>query len=420
MIARMSAPHHSTVTPSRIREEWLPYGHQVIDETDIEAVVRVLRSEYLTTGPEVERFEEELARYVGARHAVAFTSATAALHAAVASCGMGPGDEGITTPLTFCATANCLLFQGARPVFADIDRATLTIDPEQIARRITARTKAIIPMDYGGHPAELDAIRTIARRRGLKVIEDACHALGAEYRGQRVGSLSDVTVFSFHPVKHITTGEGGMAVTNDAKFAQRLRRFRNHGVLRRAGDAQRRPWYYEVVELGYNYRIPDILCALGRSQLLRLEQNLARRREIAGRYTAAFSACPSIQLPTVRSEATPAWHLYPVRIVPTRRLRRDQVFRSLQQRRIGVQVHYIPVTLHPYYRKRFGYRPGQFPVAEQAYRELITLPLFHGMGDDDVEDVIVAVIDVMASARAPYSVGGGSRSRASQVNGKGR
>jgi len=375
----------------------LPYAHQVVEGADIEAVVRVLRSEWLTTGPEVERFEAEVGAYVGARYAVAFTSGTAALHAAVAAAGVGPGDEGITTPLTFCATANCVLFVGARPVFADVDDATLTIDPQAIKGRITRKTKVVIPMDYGGHPADVDAIHALAKRHGLLVIEDACHALGAEYRGRRVGSLSDITVFSFHPVKQITTGEGGMAVTNDATLAKRLQRFRNHGVVRSARDQVRRPWYYEIIELGYNYRMPDILCALGRSQLVRLAQNLARRRTIAERYTEAFSALPGIRTPCVKPDVVPAWHLYPIRVEASAiGLTRDELVRRLRQGHIATSVHYIPLTRHPYYRERFGFQAGDYPVAEGAFRQLISLPLFHGMSDHDVEDVIEAMSRILA------------------------
>ncbi|OGX49099.1 MAG: UDP-4-amino-4,6-dideoxy-N-acetyl-beta-L-altrosamine transaminase [Omnitrophica WOR_2 bacterium RIFCSPLOWO2_12_FULL_63_16] len=371
----------------------LPYARQLVEAEDVAAVVEVLRSPWLTTGPKVAEFEEAVAAYVGAAYAVAFSSGTAALHGAVSAAGVGEGDEGITTPLTFCATANCLLFQGAQPVFADVEEATLMIDPQAIQSRITRKTKVILPVDYGGHPARLDAIRALSRRHGLLVIEDACHALGAEYGGRRIGSLSDITVFSFHPVKHITTGEGGMAVTNDAALAARLRRFRNHGIVRRAKDRTSRPWYYEMVELGYNYRISDIACALGRSQLSRLAQNLARRRAIAQRYTERFSALPGLRVPEVLPEARPAWHLYPVRIAS--RLGRDRVFRALREEQIGVNVHYIPVTRHPYYRKRFGYRRGAHPVAERAARQLISLPMFHGMSDRDVERVIQSVEKVL-------------------------
>jgi len=373
----------------------LPYGHQVVTEEDIAAVVRTLRSDWLTTGPEVERFETSVAAYVGARYAVAFSSGTAALHGAVAAAGVGPGDEGITTPLTFCATANCLVFQGARPVFADVEDETLTIDPDAVRRRLTRRTKVILPVDYGGHPARLDEIRALGKRHGALIIEDACHALGAEMRGRRIGSLSDITIFSFHPVKHITTGEGGMALTNDASLAARMRRFRSHGIIRYSRDRFRRPWYYEMSELGYNYRISDIACALGRSQLTRLPANLARRRAIAQRYSDTLHTLPGLRVPAVLPEALPAWHLYPVRIARRGGCTRDRVFRAMQEARIGVNVHYIPVTHHPYYRRRFGCRVGDYPVAERAYQELLTLPLFYGMTDQDADDVIDTLTRVM-------------------------
>ena len=393
----LSAPNLST-TSAPVRR-LLPYAHQVVTEQDIAAVTRVLRSEWLTTGPEVEQFEAELAARVGARHAVAFTSATAALHGAVSAAGVQAGDEGITSPMTFCATANCLVFAGAVPVFADVEEQTLTLDPAQAARRLTRRTKVILPVDYAGHPAQLDELRTLARRRKLLVIEDACHALGAEDRGRTIGSLSDITIFSFHPVKHITTGEGGMAVTNSAALAHRLRRFRNHGIVRPSRDAVRRPWYYEMADLGYNYRIPDILCALGRSQLSRLDANLARRRAIAAQYARALGALPGVRVPSVRSGANPAWHLYPIRIDAKRAgIGRDEAIRRLRAEGIGATVHYIPVTRHPFYRKRFGCRPSDFPVAERAFRQLITLPLFHGMTDEDVRDVIDAMIRMMGGA----------------------
>jgi len=259
----------------------------------------------------------------------------------------------------------------------------------------------ILPVDYAGHPAALDDVRALAKRHGLIVIEDACHALGAVYRNRRVGSISDMTVFSFHPVKHITTGEGGMVVTNHDRLANRLRRFRNHGIVRNPNDFTSRPWYYEMTELGYNYRIPDILCALGRSQFSRIAQNLARRRAIAARYSDALGGMPGIRIPPVKPEVTPAWHLYPIRIdSAVAGVSRDELIRRLRQERIGSTVHYIPVTLHPYYRRQFGYRRGDYPVTERASRSLISLPLFHSMTDDDASDVIHALTRLLSrSAR---------------------
>jgi perosamine synthetase len=381
-----------------VRQTWLPYGRQSIEEDDIQAVVETLRSDWLTTGPKVEEFEEALAAWVGAKYAVSFSSGTAALHAAAFAAGLQPGDEAITSPLTFVATANCVLYQGATPVFADVLPDTLNVDPEQVARRITPRTKAILPVDYAGHPADLDPLLQLAEEKNLVVIEDACHALGAEYHGRRVGSLAHMSVFSFHPVKHLTTGEGGMVTTNQAGFAETLRRFRNHGINSNTRQRQAAgQWHYEMVMLGFNYRLSDIACALGLQQLKRLGPNLARRRQIAMRYTAEFSAMPGIFPPQVCGDVNPAWHLYPVRLERGKLTAgRDEVFRALRAENIGVNVHYIPVHCHPYYRERFGYQGGEFPVAEAAYDCLISLPLFHGMSDRDVEDGIDAVEKVLA------------------------
>jgi perosamine synthetase len=381
-----------------VRSTLLPYGRQSIDESDIQAVVDTLRSDWLTTGPKVAEFEEAFAAWVGAKHGVSFSSGTAALHAAAFAAGLQPGDEAITSPLTFAATANCVLYQGARPVFADVAEDTLNLEPGLVAARITPRTKAILPVDYAGHPADLDSIVQLAERDGLIVIEDACHALGAEYRGRRVGSIAHMTVFSFHPVKHLTTGEGGMVTTDNPVFAETLRRFRNHGI---SSDARQRQsagqWHYEMVLLGFNYRLTDIACALGLQQMKRLEANLARRRKIAARYAAAFRDMPGVLPPQTRKDVNPAWHLYPIRLDLSRlSAGREEVFRALRAENIGVNVHYIPVHLHPYYRDRFGYKGGEFPVAEDAYERLISLPMFHGMSDSDVDDVVRAVCKVLA------------------------
>jgi len=381
-----------------VRSKFLPYGRQSVDEADIQAVVEVLRSDWLTTGPKVSEFEETLAARVGATYAVSFTSGTAALHAAAYTAGLKPGDEAITTPMTFAATANCILYQGATPVFADISEDTLNVDPELLAKKISPQTRVILPVDYSGHPADLTRILEIARGHDLLVVEDACHALGAEYGGRHVGSIADMTVFSFHPVKHITTGEGGMVATNNGDFAETLRRFRNHGI---STDARQRhsagQWYYEMVQLGFNYRLPDIVCALGIEQLKKLDANLARRREIAARYTAAFCEIPCLIVPTVRTGANPAWHLYPIRLdLEKLTADRAQIFRALRAENIGVNVHYIPVHTHPYYREQFGYQDGEFPIAENAFSRLISLPMFHAMTDRDVEDVIEAVRKVLA------------------------
>jgi perosamine synthetase len=382
-----------------VRKTMLPYGRQSISEDDIQTVVDVLRSDWLTTGPKVAEFEEALAARVGAKYAVAYSSGTAALHGAAFAAGLKPGDEAITSPLTFAATANCVLYQGARPVFADVSPDTLNLDPDLLAERITPNTRAILPVDYAGHPADLDPILALGERHGLTVIEDACHALGADYKGRRTGSIAHMAVFSFHPVKHVATGEGGMVTTDRADLAENLRRFRNHGI---SSDARQRhasgQWHYEMVQLGFNYRLTDIACALGISQLKKLEANLARRREIAARYTAAFRNLRGVIAPSVRPDVNPAWHLYPIRVNPSH-LKKDRahMFRALRAENIGVNVHYIPVHLHPYYRDRFGYQGGEYPVAETAYEQLISLPMFHAMTEQDVEDVVAAVSKVSAA-----------------------
>jgi perosamine synthetase len=394
-----------------VREKLLPYGRQSLDEDDIQSVLQTLRSDWLTTGPKVGEFEEAFADWVGARHAVSFSSGTAALHGAAFAAGVGPGDEVVTTPLTFCATANCILYQGATPVFADVCDDTLNLDPREVEKkmssRASSRTKAIIAVDYAGHPAALDELRRIAEKTGAVLIEDACHALGAEFHGKRVGSLADMTVFSFHPVKHLTTGEGGMVTTDNPRLAETLRRFRNHGISSEARDRQEAgQWFYEMVLLGFNYRLTDIACALGLSQMGKLEANLSRRREIAGQYARAFRGFPGVvadadfpvTLPAVRGGVNPAWHLYPIRLnLEALSVGRSEIFRALRAENIGVNVHYIPVHLHPYYRERFPAtsREGSFPIAENAYERLISLPMFHAMSDEDVSDVVHAVHKVI-------------------------
>ena len=377
-----------------VRDDRLPYGRQSITESDIEAVADVLRSDWITSGPKVDEFESAFAATVGARHAVSFSSGTAALHGATFAARLGAGDEAITTPLTFCATANAVLYQGATPVFAEIRNDTLTIDPADVEARVTPRTRAILPVDYAGHPADLDAIVDIADRHRLVVIEDAAHALGARYRTRGVGAISHMTVFSFHPVKHITTGEGGMVTTNDDALAARLRTFRGHGIDTDARTRQSQgQWYYEMTALGFNYRLTDIACALGLSQLPRLAESLARRRAIAARYRAELIDTPLLRLPANSDDIEHAWHLFPVRIDAP--LDRGKVFRALRAEGLGVNVHYVPVHLHPYYRERFGYRDGDYPLAERASSELISLPMFHGMTEQDIDDVITAVCRVM-------------------------
>ena len=386
---------------SPVRKSLLPYGRQSLDDADIQAVVEVLKSDWLTTGPKVGEFEERFAAWVGARHAVSFSSGTAALHGAAFAAGLEAGDEAITTPMTFCATANCILYQGATPVFADVSPDTLNLDPKEVSKKGSARTKAIFAVDYAGHPAALDELGQLAETqvpqgRSPLLVEDACHGLGAEYRGKRVGGIADMTVFSFHPVKHLTTGEGGMVTTNDARLAETLRRFRNHGISSEARQRQEAgQWFYEMVLLGFNYRLTEIACALGLSQLERLDANVARRREIAAQYDEAFRDLPAIVIPAVREDVNPAWHLYPIRLkLEMLAVGRGEIFQALRAENIGVNVHYIPVHQHPYYRERSKSKES-YPVTEHAYERLISLPMFHSMTVRDVEDVIHALLKVV-------------------------
>ncbi|MDF2065817.1 UDP-4-amino-4,6-dideoxy-N-acetyl-beta-L-altrosamine transaminase [Bacillus sp. Cr_A10] len=377
-----------------MRNSYLPYGKQMIDELDIEAVVNVLRGEFITTGPAIEKFEENIAEYVGAKYAVAFTNGTAALHGACFAADIGKGDEVVTTPMTFAASSNCVLYQGGTVVFADIDSSTYNIDPKSIEEQITNKTKAIIPVDFTGQPVDLESINKIAKQNNLVVIEDAAHALGARYKNKKIGSISDMTMFSFHPVKHITTGEGGMITTNNKVYYEKLLQFRSHGITRdpKLLKDNQGPWYYEMQFLGYNYRMTDIQAALGISQLLKLDSFLERRKEIVKKYNNAFQNIESITIPYQSNEGESSWHLYIIQVSQNRR----GIFESLQKRNIGVNVHYIPVHKLPYYQE-IGYKETYLPNAEKLYENSISLPLFPGMTDQDVEDVIEAVEDVLAN-----------------------
>lgn len=371
---------------------WLPYARQSIDEADIAAVVEVLRSDWLTTGPAVPRFEEAVAAFTGARYGVAVSSGTGALHAAMHAAGIQPGDEVILPPITFVATANAVVFQGGTPVFADVDPETLLLDPAAAEARITPRTKAIVAVDYAGQPCDYDELRAIADRHGLVLIADACHSLGGTYRGRPVGTLADLTVFSFHPVKHITTGEGGMVMTDRPDYRDRMTAFRNHGIdTDHRQRAESGSWFYEMNELGYNYRITDFQCALGLSQLSKLPDWIRRRREIAGSYDLALGALSTLRPFKRRKDVDHAYHLYVTRLdFAALNTDRRKVFRSFLEQAIGVNVHYIPVHLQPYYRRRWGTDAGLCPVAEAAYQHLLTLPLFPTMKDQDVQRVLEA------------------------------
>ena len=380
-----------------VRESLLPYARQSVDATDLAAVAAVLQSDWLTTGPKVAEFERSFAAAVGAGEAVAVSSGTAALHAAMQALAIGPGDEVIVPALTFAATANAVVYLGGRPVFADVDAATLLIDPDQLERLITPRTRAVLAVDYAGQPCDYGALGEIARRHGLALVSDACHSLGAAYRGQPVGSLADLSTFSLHPAKAITTGEGGIVTTNDPGLARRMREFRQHGIsLDRPPPDGENPWFYEQIELGFNYRLTDFQAALGISQLERLPKFIARRQATARRYDAAFAGLAAAKPLAVRADLEHAYHLYVLRLDP-RRLAADRamILRALRAEGLGVQVHYIPVHLHPYYQRHFDTRPGSCPTAEEAYEQIVSLPIFPAMTDADAGDVIAAVHKVL-------------------------
>ncbi len=380
-----------------MRDSFLQYGRQSVDEEDIASVVEVLKSAWLTTGPQVEAFEAAAAEFVGARAAVAVSSGTAALHAAVNAIGISAGDEVIVPVISFVATANCVVFQGGTPVFADVDINTLLIDPEDVEDRITERTKAIIAMDYAGQPCDYDALRAIADRHGITLVADGCHSLGAEHKGNKVGTLADLTVFSFHPVKHITTGEGGMVVTDDEGWAYKMRRFRNHGIdLDHRRRAEQGSWIYDMVDIGYNYRISDLQCALGQSQLGKLPGWLRRRHEIADQYDRFFATVTGADPLLVADTIRHAYHLYVIKVASDEiGPGRDEVFRGFRAENIGVNVHYMPIHLHSFYQQEYGYRLGDYPVGEAAYEQIISLPMFPLMSDDDVSDVVDAYTTVI-------------------------
>ena len=390
----------------------IPYGHHWLDEDDIAEVLRALRSDWITQGPRIDEFERRMAAACGARFGVAFSSGTTALHAACAAAGVQAGDEVVTSPLTFVATANAAVTQGAKPVFADIDPASLNIDPGQIRRRLTPRTKAILPVHFAGLPAEMEAISRIARERDLCVIEDACHALGAEWLDsqgtwQKIGncSHSDMAVLSFHPVKHITTGEGGMILTNREDLLSSLRAFRHHGLRRPEGKlAETEPWRHEMQEIGCNGRLTDFQCALGLSQMEKLGQFLEKRRRIAALYAQAWAGLDLTPQSFSGKKFRHAWHLYVVQLgVKTGSADRRAVFEALREMGIGANVHYLPVHLHPFYQQTFSYRAGDYPIAEKYYERALTLPLFPKMLDEQVREVIQSVGRILEQEGAPHA-----------------
>lgn len=381
-----------------VRDTFLPYGRQWIGPDDVQAVIDTLTGDYLTTGPTVRAFEEKVAEYVGAKYAVAVSNGTAALHAACYAAGIKEGDEVITSPLTFAASANCVLYQGGKPIFADIDPRTYNISVHEIEKHITSKTKAIIPVDYTGQAVDLDPMLELADQHNLIIIEDAAHAIGTEYKGRRVGTISHMTEFSLHPVKHITTGEGGIITTDDVDFYNKLMLFRTHGITRNSDfmvDKNQGSWYYEQIELGFNYRITDVQCALGISQLNKLDSFIRRRRELVQKYHQQLATIDGVTIPYEADFSNSSWHLYVILLdLEKFKVGRKEIFEALKAENIGVNIHYIPVYLHPYYQQ-LGYQKGLCPNAEMVYERMITLPLFPMMADHDVDDVVTALEKVL-------------------------
>lgn len=377
------------------------YGHQYIDDSDIEAVVNALKSDFLTQGPAVAKFEQEICRITGAKYCVSVSNATAGLHVAVAALELRDGSEGITTPNTFLASSNCMVYNNIRPVFADINPVSYNIDPNEIEKRITNKTKLLIPVHFAGLPCEMDKISAIAKKHNLSVIEDAAHAIGSQYAdGSYVGNCkySDMTVFSFHPVKTITTGEGGAVTTNDEKLYQKLLMLRSHGVTKDENLLTKNPgpWYYEMQSLGFNYRMTDIQAALGCSQLQKLDFFKKRRREVVAMYNKAFVGMKYLKTPTEPENVSSCFHLYVTQIGFTALGKtRSQVMAELREKGVGTQVHYIPVPTQPYYKENYGYKDGDYPIAERYHEQELSLPLYPGLSDGDVDMVINAVKEVI-------------------------
>jgi dTDP-4-amino-4,6-dideoxygalactose transaminase len=383
------------------RTTFLPFSPPTITEEEISAVVETLRSNWITTGPKTKEFETRFAAHRGAESALAVNSCTAALHIALTSLDIGPGDEVITTPMTFCSSVNVIEHVGATPVLVDVEPDTLTIDPERVKAAITERTRAILPVHYAGHPATMEPILKTARAHNLHVIEDAAHALPATYQGRAVGTLGDFTAFSFYATKNVTTAEGGM-LTGDPERIERARRLSLHGMSR---DAWKRysnggSWFYEVVEPGFKYNMTDIQAALGLVQLNRLDEMQARRAEIVAMYNAAFRELDEVQIPTERGDVESSKHLYVLRLCLDRlTITRDQFIEALAAHNIGTSVHFIPIHLHPYYRDTYGWKPDDFPVAYGEYRRLVSLPLHPRLSDEDVHYVVDSVMEVVARCR---------------------
>lgn len=397
MVMNMEKPAIAGGTP--VRENKIFYGHQYLDEADYEAVLNVLKSDFLTCGPEITKLENKLCELTGAKYAVVCSNGTTALHISCQAAGVGEGDEVITTPITFAASANCALYCGAKPVFADINERTYNIDPASVEAHITERTKAVVAVDFTGQSTELDRLQEICKKHNLTLITDGAHSIGTKYKGQPTGSVADMTTFSFHPVKTVTGGEGGAVMTNDPELYKKLVLFRAHGITRDTSLMEHTPdgpWYYEQVALGNNYRMTDIQAALISSQLDKLPAFQKRRREIVQKYDEAFRKIPQIFVQEEIPESDTTRHLYILRIRPEKlTIGRREFFDALGAENICCNVHYIPVYYFPYYEK-LGYHKGLCPKAEKLYDEIISLPLYYAMSDKDVEDVIAAVEKIAA------------------------
>jgi perosamine synthetase len=383
---------------SPVRDTNLPYGFHWIGEAEERELLDTLRHGWLTSGPKTAAFENDFAQFTDSRHAVALSSASAALHLSLLALEVGPGDEVITTPLTFVATANAILHVGAKPVFADVDTETLNLDPANVARLINRRTKVILPVHYAGQPCDMAVFKKMARKHRLRIVEDASHAVGATAAGQKVGSIGDLTCFSFHPVKNMTSAEGGMITTNVQHLAAKIRALRFHGLMEDfIARAKREKFHYPRMRLlGFKYVMTDLQASLAIHQLKRVPEFTDRRAALAERYRKAFENVPEIRCPVVRAGVTSAWHLYVIRLDLSRLLcSRDEFIDALKAENISASVHYLPVHLHPYYAKRFGFCRGDLPNAEKAYSEIVTLPLFPRMRDEDINDVVVAVKQIV-------------------------
>jgi UDP-4-amino-4,6-dideoxy-N-acetyl-beta-L-altrosamine transaminase len=372
-------------------EKYIPYGRQHIDEEDINEVVKTLKSDWLTTGPKVKEFEDKFCEYTGAKYAIAISNGTAALDTAVQVLDLPEDSEIITTPFTFIASSNCILYNKCKPIFVDIKEDTFNINPRKIEEAITPKTKAILYVDYAGQPCEISELKDIANKHNLFLIEDACHAVGSKYKGKRIGSFADLTIFSFHPVKHITTGEGGMITTNNETFYNKLLMLRNHGIDK---DCKERfgptsSWEYNMKYLGRNYRITDFQCALGISQLKKLNNSIIKRNEIAEEYNIAFKQINKIKTPHVKENIYHAWHLYTILL--DKSINRDEFFRKMRKSNIGVNVHYIPIYKHGYYKNLFNIDPTNFPNTENVFSRIITLPLHGSLKKEEVEYIIEKV-----------------------------